>query len=459
MGGKMEEPEKNERPPRNKLIIGCFLIFIVLFLVIFWGPSFYRYPDPEREIRSTARKFYNHAMAYFADDTNAHPNGKIIVGRDGPPGFEADSDVVITGGPMIDVGGHVYFKQPLFFTHKDYSRTFLLQANGDLEEFPVASFSRIEEHPDYKILLNVYDLKSRIIEDNLTVDFGVQEIEFLLNLMSHDFSTIREEAAWVLGEVKAEKAVAILIEELNYGGFREAAASALGKLRDPRAVEPLVDMIENSRDVLANRAAIYALGEIKDARAVEPLIKIREDKNRDGMSRIYAKDALEKITGLKLGRQSDSAELKSWIRRNTPTSFATLTDIDLTRKANEKQGTSTEKNESVSIVGTWTISVADTSCSETTEYHPDRTLTITGNQEIIKGEYIFYGTLYDDTRYKLTLSFTYDNGLPDCSGDTVDETDNVTDWYVEFFDDGKTMYLFNQPAHSDVALGPFSKTE
>ena len=64
-----------------------------------------------------------------------------------------------------------------------------------------------------------------------------------------------------------------LIEDLKVEDeeIRQAAADALGKIGDSRAVEPLIGVLDIDRDV--SEAAAWALGEIGDARAVEPLIK------------------------------------------------------------------------------------------------------------------------------------------------------------------------------------------
>jgi len=52
---------------------------------------------------------------------------------------------------------------------------------------------------------------------------------------------------------------------------RRAAAGALGKVGDTRAVEPLITALkDDDKDVRS--AAVHALGELKDPRAIEPLI-------------------------------------------------------------------------------------------------------------------------------------------------------------------------------------------
>lgn len=67
-----------------------------------------------------------------------------------------------------------------------------------------------------------------------------------------------------------------LISELktsNYSHVREKAAKKLGKIKDIRAVEPLIHVLMNDEPGVREEAA-WALGQIKDPRAVEPLIYI-----------------------------------------------------------------------------------------------------------------------------------------------------------------------------------------
>ncbi len=86
-----------------------------------------------------------------------------------------------------------------------------------------------------------------------------------------------------------------LINDLNdmySDDQQEAAAEALGRIGDPRAVEPLI-MALKDRDLAVRRKAAEALGKIKDARAVEPLIVAMKDENE--YVRQEAAEALGKI--------------------------------------------------------------------------------------------------------------------------------------------------------------------
>jgi HEAT repeat protein len=74
---------------------------------------------------------------------------------------------------------------------------------------------------------------------------------------------------------------------------REAAAEALGRLGDRRAVEPLIRVMGGDWADDVRRAAIEALGKLGDARAVKPLIKALGDE--DQLIRENAAKALARL--------------------------------------------------------------------------------------------------------------------------------------------------------------------
>lgn len=112
---------------------------------------------------------------------------------------------------------------------------------------------------------------------------------------------VRMNAAFVLGELRDPRAIKPLIAALASDGFNsefetdhvgDIAASSLGRIGE-LAVEPLIETLSSSRDVLVRRNAAIALGNTKDPRAVEPLVNaIRED---DSFVRISAAMALAEI--------------------------------------------------------------------------------------------------------------------------------------------------------------------
>jgi len=74
---------------------------------------------------------------------------------------------------------------------------------------------------------------------------------------------------------------------------RETAATALGKIKDPRAVTPLTKVLLRDRNPAVRLAAVKALGEIGDIRAVLPLTEALDDSVDD--VRDEAKNALKRI--------------------------------------------------------------------------------------------------------------------------------------------------------------------
>ncbi len=100
---------------------------------------------------------------------------------------------------------------------------------------------------------------------------------------------IRGNAAYALGEIKDPQAVPPLIEALKDEDLvvRRVAAYALGKIKDPLAVPPLIEALKDE-DLVVRRegwrvrlAAVHALGQIKDPRAFEPLIEALKDADTD----------------------------------------------------------------------------------------------------------------------------------------------------------------------------------
>jgi HEAT repeat protein len=97
-----------------------------------------------------------------------------------------------------------------------------------------------------------------------------------------------------VAKLAAKADVKGLVGALGYQkdrGVRTAAAVALGKTADARAVQPLADALRDP-DIATRSAAAQALGEIGDAGAVEPLLAALRDP--DGNTRHAAAQALAK---------------------------------------------------------------------------------------------------------------------------------------------------------------------
>ncbi len=59
------------------------------------------------------------------------------------------------------------------------------------------------------------------------------------------------------------------------------AIHQLVRLKESRAVDPLIDLLASDTDPEVRRSAAYALGQLKDPRAIQPLIASLKDENPD----------------------------------------------------------------------------------------------------------------------------------------------------------------------------------
>jgi len=118
------------------------------------------------------------------------------------------------------------------------------------------------------------------------------------HLKNEGDETVRWELTRSLGKI-GEPAVPTLIQLLKDEDWqvREMAALSLGKIKNVRAVEPLITLLEEEPNQPINscvrRRALWALGEIGDARAVSKIMLFL--RHKDPEIRNAAKKALDKI--------------------------------------------------------------------------------------------------------------------------------------------------------------------
>jgi HEAT repeat protein len=107
-----------------------------------------------------------------------------------------------------------------------------------------------------------------------------------------------------LGRIKEPRAFEPLVGWLADAHWGQWAARALGELGDVRAVNPLILAL-----MANNSSAASALGKLKDPRAVEPLI---EAFDSDVSQKYLLQEALEEITG----ESMKADEWKGWWEKN-----------------------------------------------------------------------------------------------------------------------------------------------
>lgn len=133
----------------------------------------------------------------------------------------------------------------------------------------------------------------------------------LITALKDENPDVRRNAIWALGEIKDPRAVkplgATLMEWEWDRHVRRNAVVALGKIKDPRGVKSIAAALKD-KDTDVRRIAARTLGEFRDLRAVEPLIGSLKDVSYDVTKN--AEESLKKITGKNFGR--NSAEWQSW---------------------------------------------------------------------------------------------------------------------------------------------------
>jgi HEAT repeat protein len=110
------------------------------------------------------------------------------------------------------------------------------------------------------------------------VKIGTPSVEPLISVLQHSDSDVRWKAAIALGEIRDPRAIGPLIRQLSDTDrfVKSRVAHALGMIGVP-AVDPLIQALHDG-DGNQRWAAAIALGGIRDSRAVEPLILALADK-------------------------------------------------------------------------------------------------------------------------------------------------------------------------------------
>ena len=144
--------------------------------------------------------------------------------------------------------------------------------------------------------------------------------EWIAELKDKD-PRIRQTAAEILGRLKDPRAIGPLILALvdEASEVQEAVFEALKSFpgweksdEANRVVPELIVVLQDQRkDPEVRKNAAEALGKIKDPKAVEPLITTLKDK--DSEVRWHAAEALEKITKEHFGREV--AKWEEWLKK------------------------------------------------------------------------------------------------------------------------------------------------
>ncbi len=108
------------------------------------------------------------------------------------------------------------------------------------------------------------------------VQMGAPAVDALVAEVKNPDSVVRTDAARVLGDIKNPRAVDSLVGVLQVKDLQWYAALALGKIKDPRAVQPLIAALSD-KDAEFREQVAFSLGDIKDPRADAALTAALKD--------------------------------------------------------------------------------------------------------------------------------------------------------------------------------------
>ncbi|MFL5347161.1 MAG: HEAT repeat domain-containing protein [Hyalangium sp.] len=205
-----------------------------------------------------------------------------------------------------------------------------LRTSGNLQEsFLPMLHARLaaEKKPEVKAAL------ARAIGD-LKSPSSLEPLQAALDPSATDTDTAlaNKALAAALGQLGDPKAVPALTGLLrakdNY--TRIEAIQALGTLRAPQAVEPLLQLVsDDSSEPFLNKKAIEALGRIGDARAVPTLMRMLTKERQHISFYVESSFALYQmgtpaVDALLAAMEGRDAELAKWVQQNgvNPASYA-----------------------------------------------------------------------------------------------------------------------------------------
>jgi HEAT repeat protein len=130
-------------------------------------------------------------------------------------------------------------------------------------------FKRVDDPEEWRMRKAPVDALSKI---------GIPAIPSLIMTLEDDNTDVCRAAVNALSKI-GKPALEPVMEALGSESFGvcRAAVEVLGKLRDARAVEPLIASLETSHWYLIRKAAAESLGKIGDARAASALVETLKD--------------------------------------------------------------------------------------------------------------------------------------------------------------------------------------
>lgn len=153
----------------------------------------------------------------------------------------------------------------------------LRDPNLTVQESAASILSTIADERVFDPLLGALTSQDWIVRMHAAKALGrigdTRAVSALMPLLQDKVKAVRVEAAQALVSLK-EASVPSLLEALKHSEWlvRLHAVEALGKIKSPAAVEPLLYVLFNDRDTAVRTDAVRSLGDIGDPRSVEFLL-------------------------------------------------------------------------------------------------------------------------------------------------------------------------------------------
>lgn len=122
--------------------------------------------------------------------------------------------------------------------------------------------------------LDATDARERLTLADLFAGIGAVAVPFVTPYLDSTGEYFPKNAARCLGRIADSSATPALIRQLNHDDYsvRSEIATALGKIGDRHAVQPLLDRLEREPDSDVRKSAVVALGSIGDPEAADAII-------------------------------------------------------------------------------------------------------------------------------------------------------------------------------------------
>jgi len=107
------------------------------------------------------------------------------------------------------------------------------------------------------------------------------------------------------------------------------------------------------------------------------------------------------------------------------------------------------------ILGSWRMTTADGSCSETYRFRSDGTVFVTSGEEVAEIEYEISSTASAKGFYRWAQRLVKDNGKKDCAG-KVSQSGEVVTWFVQF-DPSRERMIVCKAESTQACFGPLRR--